>query len=114
MPSPLLESPIRCEILEATLDDSPNYIALSYAWDSHEGKVSVICNGSCLTVTPNCARALRQIREIYGKWHAVNVWVDAICIDQGSDTDALGERSQQIQIMGEVYKRATHVIAWLG
>lgn len=114
MPSPVLESPIRCQVLEATLDDAPHYIALSYAWDSHEGKVSVICDGSSLTVTPNCARALRSIRELYGKWHAVNVWVDAICIDQGDDADALSERSLQIQIMGEVYKRATHVIAWLG
>lgn len=40
--------------------------------------------------------------------------MDAICIDQGSDSDALSERSQQIQIMGEVYKKAAHVIAWIG
>lgn len=54
-PSPSLEDPIRCEVVEETLDGAPPYIALSYAWDSHEGKVSVICNGSNLSVTPNCA-----------------------------------------------------------
>ncbi|KAJ4362940.1 hypothetical protein N0V83_010057 [Neocucurbitaria cava] len=113
-PSLSLEGPIRCEVVEETLDSPPPYIALSYAWDGHEGKVSVICNGSNLSVTPNCARALRQIRELHGRYHAVDVWVDAICIDQGSDPDALSERSQQVQIVGEVYKKATHVIAWLG
>ncbi|KAK3904926.1 hypothetical protein C8A05DRAFT_13246, partial [Staphylotrichum tortipilum] len=40
----------------------------------------------------------------------VNLWVDAVCIDQGS----AGEKMTQIPLMGEVYSRAGMVLAWLG
>ncbi|KAK0641505.1 hypothetical protein B0T16DRAFT_215402 [Cercophora newfieldiana] len=37
-------------------------------------------------------------------------WIDAICINQ-QDID---ERSSQVQIMGQIYKAAQHVVGWLG
>lgn len=39
-----------------------------------------------------------------------SLWVDALCINQTDDE----ERAHQVSIMGEVYKRAECVHAWLG
>lgn len=38
------------------------------------------------------------------------LWIDALCIDQSS----LSERSYQVSLMGDIYKSATFVLAWLG
>ena len=41
---------------------------------------------------------------------AAYVWVDAVCICQ----EKVGERNHQVQSMGDIFKAATVVIAWLG
>ncbi|WDK20004.1 heterokaryon incompatibility protein [Colletotrichum graminicola] len=41
---------------------------------------------------------------------AVNLWVDAMCIDQNSSQ----EKSHQVQMMGQIYEAARNVIVWLG
>jgi hypothetical protein len=38
------------------------------------------------------------------------LWVDAICINQGDNTEKAG----QIQYMAEIYSKASRVIVWLG
>jgi hypothetical protein len=38
------------------------------------------------------------------------LWVDAICINQHNNQ----EKSHQVSMMGEIYKRDTQVLAWLG
>jgi Heterokaryon incompatibility protein (HET) len=38
------------------------------------------------------------------------LWVDAICISQ----DDLIERNHQVGLMGQIYSKATLVIAWVG
>jgi hypothetical protein len=38
------------------------------------------------------------------------LWIDQICIDQGS----IAEKSQQVQRMSKTFKEARQVIAWLG
>ncbi|KAJ8132815.1 hypothetical protein O1611_g808 [Lasiodiplodia mahajangana] len=38
------------------------------------------------------------------------IWIDALCINQ----DDLSEKSHQIQLMGDIYKRAHRVFSWLG
>jgi hypothetical protein len=38
------------------------------------------------------------------------VWIDAICIDQGS----IDERSKQVLRMGEIFRQADRVLIWLG
>lgn len=42
----------------------------------------------------------------YGVW----IWADAICIDQSK----LAERSQQVQLMRQIYQSASVVLVWLG
>ncbi|ORY01668.1 heterokaryon incompatibility protein-domain-containing protein, partial [Clohesyomyces aquaticus] len=112
-PSKSFDHPLECELSEVELDHAPEYTALSYSWDSSEGTATILCDGGFLKVTKNCARALHRIRQREGS-QDLNLWVDAICIDQGTDPEAVSERTQQIQIMGEIYKRASNVIAYVG
>lgn len=38
------------------------------------------------------------------------LWIDAICIDQGS----INERNHQVAFMGEIYRNCQNVVIWLG
>lgn len=38
------------------------------------------------------------------------MWIDAICINQMD----LNERAQQVQLMAEIYRKASLVVVWLG
>jgi Heterokaryon incompatibility protein (HET) len=38
------------------------------------------------------------------------IWIDQICIDQNANV----ERNRQVHWMGQIYRRADYVIAWLG
>lgn len=102
-------APISCSMQEVPLDSAPPFIALSYAWDSHEGTQEIACDGARLTVTRNCVEALRNIRArpFSGEKH---VWVDAICINQA----AAPEKHRQISIMADIYRTASSVRVWLG
>jgi len=55
----------------------------------------------------NLEKALRRIRN---ESQARVLWVDAICINQTDDE----ERSQQVRIMGRIYKSTRECIMWLG
>ena len=100
-------APIVCSLKEVSLDECPSYKALSYTWDNQELCCSIDCSGFVLYTTPNCLAALRQLRQT----QVLEVlWVDSLCIDQTS----ISERSQQVALMGEIYKEADTVIAWIG
>lgn len=45
-----------------------------------------------------------------GHWRHRHYWVDALCIDQQNDA----ERGHQVNFMGDIYRRADCVLAWLG
>lgn len=97
-------------------DDEPEpYEAISYVWGSVLDRTAVsIVDGLdywSLGVTCNCAEALRSLR--YEKKSRL-LWVDAICINQGTTANALAERGRQVQLMAHIFKRATRVVAWLG
>ncbi|RTE83193.1 hypothetical protein BHE90_002270 [Fusarium euwallaceae] len=96
------------------LDDSPAFVALSYVWGDPNIKELISLDNQPFPVTKNLAAALKQIRN---KWtledspHRVeSLWVDAICINQRKPD----ERTQQVQLMGRIYKSAAVVLAWLG
>ncbi|KNG49330.1 HET-domain-containing protein [Stemphylium lycopersici] len=88
------------------------YEALSYAWGSKDGPSHVHVreygNRECeMQFTRNLDEALRHVR----KEHEPRlVWIDALCINQSDDT----EKGFQVAMMGEIYRLADCVIAWLG
>ena len=114
-PSPGFSDPLNSSLVEAALDDFPSdeheYEALSYVWGASTGSVPFTCDDRQLLITPNCDAALRHLR--LPNEHR-NIWVDAICIDQGRSPESFAERSIQITLMGEVYRNAQRTLCWLG
>jgi hypothetical protein len=100
---------LQCTLEEVTLDDDPQYEALSYVWGAHDpdGNTNILCHGQRLTVTPNCCAALHRLRM---KDTVRRLWIDAICIDQTS----VKEKNHQVPLMGDVYQKSSDVILWLG
>lgn len=92
-----------------TKDAALTYEALSYVWGSDElqSQVDIECDGRMLSIGSKLACALMHVRS--GSV-ARQLWVDAICIDQGNKE----ERSQQVRLMDRIYANATRVLVWLG
>jgi hypothetical protein len=110
-PAPRFESQLRCSLVPVSLDDKPQYWALSYTWGTDPPSIPIFCvDGptiALLRITPNCVSALKHLRD---EREERTLWVDGICIDQTS----LTERSSQVALMGEIYRDAARVVVWLG
>lgn len=104
-------APLRCSLLQLSLDhvssDESSYEALSYVWGSANRNHDILCDGHTLSVTRNCFLALKHLRLVS---QTRALWVDAICIDQSS----ISERTQQVRLMGDIYKLSLTVLIWLG
>ncbi|KAH8647728.1 heterokaryon incompatibility protein-domain-containing protein [Xylariales sp. PMI_506] len=56
-------------------------------------------------------KLVSDLDRSYGEtWRGGLYWIDALCIDQ----DDLMERSAQVAIMGDIYRKAQVCIVWLG
>ncbi|SCO92442.1 uncharacterized protein FRV6_16570 [Fusarium oxysporum] len=126
---------IRCDLAVASLEPlhAPKYHALSYTWNEpiqpsapvttfrgfyqhsralywhycRRSQETIIMNGLPFPVTRNLATALRHIRH---REKSVDLWIDAICINQNDDT----EKSQQVRMMPDIYSKAHRTLIWLG
>jgi len=104
-------SPIICNLKVHLLSSKPAYDALSYTWNNLRGSQIIIVNCVPCSVTSNLELALRHLRPRDGEGvHELVLWVDALCIDQGND----GEKAVQVGMMGEIYRNARRVRAWIG
>lgn len=76
------QSSLQIMLQEYRLDDSPEFIALSYTWATEDGDVSLSkyigCDGAVIRITPNCEAIIRKLRLPN---EARILWVDAACID---------------------------------
>lgn len=111
--------PIRCRIQAYDTNQGipMEYLCLSYQWgpEEPEDEMRVIeLNGSRFRVRKNLWGFLYTARfksnASGSEYSNVQWWIDAICIDQTN----VAEKSQQVQLMGEIYLRAKCVILWLG
>ncbi|CAJ2501338.1 Uu.00g041910.m01.CDS01 [Anthostomella pinea] len=104
---------ISLEVTAFPLDNPPVYEALSYVWGlpSDPGLVHVTCSRAqqrtTILATQNLVVALRHLRYV-DKPRVM--WMDALSINQKADV----EKSSQVAKMGEVFRLATRVVAWLG
>ena len=102
---------IRCEIDIADIENDLAYEAVSYVWGASEHKPSIqLCcerGGSELEIPKNLERALRRFRH---PTSTRTLWTDSICINQSD----LHERNQQVRLMGQIYRKASTVLVWLG
>lgn len=98
------------QLRTVNLAESPRFATLSYVWgDIKDPKVTFVCDGYEILVTESCLSALRHLRADLLK-EDLPIWIDAICIDQESDT----EKSTQLPLMGRIYAEATKGYIWLG
>ncbi|KAM3417365.1 hypothetical protein BST61_g5615 [Cercospora zeina] len=106
--------PMRCSISHITLDDPPDFTALSYQWGECIGSKTILITATDamgdrdvnFPVTANLELALREL----GRRGVSLVWVDMVCINQ----EDVSERGQQVAIMGKFYATAAKVVGWTG
>ena len=99
---------VNCTIEQVSLDDKPEYIALSYVWGDAKTTLPIAVNGKEKQVTTNLESALRHTLKF--STPGSRFWVDAICINQ-KDKD---ERNHQVKLMRDIYSGASKVLIWLG
>jgi hypothetical protein len=101
------DSDILCELHHAPLNFRPEYEALSYTWGDQNKRRDIWIDGFRVSVTINLEVALRHLR--YEREPRV-LWADAVCINQQDNK----EKSEQVQIMRDIYNSAHKVLAWTG
>jgi hypothetical protein len=99
-----------CE-LEVGYVDSATYEALSYAWRDPPNTRDLVVDGIEIKIRENLYWALQHLRLLPGA-SPRRLWVDAICIDQAEGDNP--EKDRQLALMGDIYRQATQVLAWLG
>lgn len=97
---------IAAKLKVASLNDLPEYTALSYCWTSAAAQHTIRVHGHPFSVRPNLFEFLKILKE---ERHTGLIFIDAICINQ----DDLDERSGQVQMMGQIYRSAVKTTAWL-
>ncbi|VUC35938.1 unnamed protein product [Clonostachys rosea] len=98
---------LRCSLEVRSLLSNPKFEALSYVWGDATIKHKIILENAPYEITSSLRSALYRLRQ---PSLPRIVWVDALCINQ-CDTS---EKNYQIPLMGNIYKSASLVIAWLG
>jgi len=101
------EAPIQCGLYTARRGDYSRYQALSYTWGDVISSTPITVNGVGFYVTENLLAALKRFRE---KYSDVELWVDALCINQLDSS----EKSEQVKHMGDIYRNAAKALVWLG
>lgn len=104
-----VDSEIQCEILEHHLQSAPAYNAISYAWGSGHRDCHITLNGRKCLIGKNLWRFLHHARRLLSRFDGF-LWIDALCINQ-ADT---AERTHQVGLMADIFKKADCVVAWLG
>lgn len=97
--SDLFEGGVNLEMRVLDLNNKfSDYVGLSYMWGDPEPTHFISINGVTVGIRPNLLEFLLEMqRQNEADWF----WIDALCIDQ----DNLDEKSEQVRMMGHIYKR---------
>ncbi|RFU77906.1 heterokaryon incompatibility [Trichoderma arundinaceum] len=98
---------IHCELGVVSLNNNPEYVALSYVWGPPFQDGTLYIGGQEQRIGRGLETALRYYRR--AGW-SMPLWVDAVCINQGD----IPERSSQVSIMDRIYSSAATVFVLLG
>lgn len=96
------------EIQTFSLDDKPDYVAVSYAWGDPRPVQPVVVNKRVVWVPENLHQLLSNMQYVFGL--EVWFWIDALCINQ----DDTHEKSIQVQNLRRTFLLSSSIIAWLG
>jgi hypothetical protein len=95
------------EIIHTTLQNAPQFQAVSYAWgDNTRSESLALVDSTQVPITQNLSKAIWHL-----SWHCDTgyLWIDQLCIDQ----DVISERNHQVKIMGDVYSSSARALVWL-
>ena len=106
-PSLKLKEQPQCFLETVSLDDNPQFEALSYAWGDPNWTRPIRLENREWYATNNLEAGLRYLRS---PSEDMVTWVDALCIDESS----IDERNSQVLLMKTIYSNATRVKVWLG
>jgi hypothetical protein len=109
---------IKCSLRPVLLEDfeggysalssgKQGYSALSYVWGPEDPSHTIEVDGCALKIRDNLFTFLTRLRQPN---ISLDLWADAICIDQ----DSTAERNHQVQQMGNIYKNSHMTLLWLG
>lgn len=104
------DDPLKGDLLEKTIDHSPPYACLSYAWEHSETSRNIDIHGQNISISNAAYLALQWIRAEQKESAPRPIWIDSICINQ----DDVNERSQQVRHMKRIYSGAEQVYVYLG
>jgi hypothetical protein len=97
---------IECDLLSGPLSGI-KFDALSYVWGVTLLPHTIRVNGKPFYVTYNLYTALQELRC---SDRERLLWIDAMCINQYDNT----EKGSQVQMMRDIYAKASTVVVWLG
>lgn len=106
-PSPCKEDQLCGTFLLVPLDQAPDFEALSFVWGEATSEGLFRIHEGDVKIRANLDAALRRLRQLD---RPRLVWADAICIDQEDNL----EKSSQVQMMADIYRKAKTTIAWFG
>lgn len=98
---------VRVSLRLVSLQESPQYEALSYCWGNCAEQSSIYVDNRNFVVTLSLWDALRSLRS---EKSPRIMWIDSICINQQD----FRERGNQVMMMRNIYQQAEQVVVWLG
>lgn len=87
-------------------ENAPDYETVSYVWGDATLRSTIQLDGHEIDVPRSAAEALRRFQHSNKRI----LWIDEICINQAD----LDERSQQVILMGEIYRNGIRNLIYLG
>ena len=102
-----LSDQLACELLDVRLSETPDFEAVSYAWEAAVFPDTLHILKEFLKITRSLASALRKFQD---NKEPRLLWADAVCINQSD----VSERSVQVALMHKIYGNAKQVLVWLG
>lgn len=101
---------LQCQLRHVPSQDA-EYTALSYVWrDAGHGFSMVVADAQGrIPLTENLYNALQDLRNC-DDVRPKTFWIDQICINQNDDD----EKGTQVRMMGDIYRRASQVLTYLG
>lgn len=98
---------IHVTIEHASIDQNVEYEAISHYWGPPCDLETIYVEGKCVKIRKTLYCLLNALCRI---GQARLIWLDVICINQNNNA----ERSWQVSMMGDIYKYARRVKAWVG
>ena len=101
------ESELCGRLAETTIQSSPAYEALSYAWEMSENSYYLSTSEGNILISCCVWRALLDLR--YSNQPRI-VWVNSLCINQADRK----EKAQQVLLMKEIFACTQRVLIYMG